>query len=353
MEIDRSKPVLVTGANGYVASWLVKSLLEDGFHVHGTVRNPDNEKKVGHLRKMAEGAPGKLTLFKAELLQEGAFDEPMKGCELVFHTASPCIVRGIKDPKKELIEPAEQGTKNVLEAANRIDSVKRIVLTTSVVAVYGDAVDINKVDGDQFNEQHWNFSSTETHQPYSYSKTVAERLAWDIVKKQKRWDLVCVNPGVVFGPALTQQSDSESIAMMRDMGNGMMKFGSPDLSFGIVDVRDVAKAHMQAGLVSEASGRHILVSGSISVLDMGGVLRNHFGSKYPFPKFNSPKFLIWLLSPLLGLDRSFVKHNVGYPFKFDNSYTRKDLKLEFRPMEETIIGHFQQLLDDGLLKKRE
>jgi len=351
MKIDRSKPILVTGANGYVASWLVKFLLDEGFIVHATVRNPDNEQKVAHLRSIAANASGKLSFFKADLLKDGEFDRAMQDCELVFHTASPFIARGINDAQKELIEPALLGTRNVLEAANRVASVKRVVLTSSVVAAYGDAVDLEEIDGDRFNEDHWNFSSGEKHQPYSFSKTVAEKEAWDIVKKQDRWDLVVVNPGVVFGPALTQQSDSESIEMMRDLGNGKMLTGAPKLEFGIVDVRDVAKGHMQAGLIPEASSRHILVSGSLTFLEIGKILRNHFGRGYPFPRFNAPTSLIWLIAPLVGLSRKFVKQNVGYPLRFDNSYAKTDLKMEFRPISETVIAHFQQLLDDGIVKK--
>ncbi|HXG28400.1 MAG TPA: NAD-dependent epimerase/dehydratase family protein, partial [Nevskiales bacterium] len=86
MNIDKTKPVLVTGGNGYIASWLVKYLLEQGVNVRATVRDPSNEKKVGHLKRIAAKTPGRLALFQADLLQAGAFNGPMKGCELVFHT---------------------------------------------------------------------------------------------------------------------------------------------------------------------------------------------------------------------------------------------------------------------------
>ena len=141
MNIDRSAPVLVTGGNGYIASWLVKYLLEDGIDVHATVRDPSNDTKVGHLKQIAKDAPGSLTLFEADLLHDGAFDEAMAGCELVFHTASPFVLAGIKDPQKDLVDPAVQGTRTVLESANRVSSVKRVVLTSSVVSIYGDAAD--------------------------------------------------------------------------------------------------------------------------------------------------------------------------------------------------------------------
>lgn len=351
MEISKTSPILVTGANGYVASWLVKLLLEEGWHVHGTVRNPDDDKKVGHLKKIAANSPGKLTLFKADLLKDGDFHAAMQGCELVYHTASPFIARGLKDPVKELIEPALSGTRNVLNSVNRTPSVKRVVLTTSVVAIYGDAVDILQIPSGRFDESHWNFSSSETHQPYNYSKKVAEEAAWEMVKKQNRWDLVAINPGIILGAPLTSASQSESLAMLKDIGSGLMIFGAANLEWGVVDVRDVAKGHRQAGLLPQAKGRHILVSDSITFLGMANVLRKHFGENYFFPRFNAPKFALWLVSPILGLDRKFIKNNVGYPLKFDNSYAKKDLQMEFRPVAQTIIEHFQQMLEQGVVKK--
>ncbi len=121
MKIDPSAPVLITGANGYIASWLVKYLLESGHDVHATVRDPSNPDKVGHLRALADGASGTLTLFAADLLDDRAFDEAMAGCELVFHTASPFIL-SVKDPQRDLVDPAVQGTRNALGSANRVSA---------------------------------------------------------------------------------------------------------------------------------------------------------------------------------------------------------------------------------------
>jgi len=345
-------PALVTGANGYVGSWLVKRLLDEGFRVHATVRDPRDELRTGHLHRLAEASAGRLTLFAADLLEPTSFDAAMAGCGLVCHTASPFTVRGVRNPLRELIEPARFGTRNVLEAATRIGSVRRVVLTSSVAAIYGDAADLAETEGGSFDERRWNTSSSETHQPYSYAKTVAERLAWDIAGRQDRWDLVVLNPGLVLGPALSAQASSESVSIMRDFGTGYYRFGAPALEFGMVDVRDAAEAHLQAGLRRGASGRHVLVGESLSLLDIGRILRAGFGDRYPFPRFVLPKPIVAVAAVAMGLSQRFVARNVGHPVRFDSSRAKSELGMTFRPVAEAVVDHFRQLLDDGLVARR-
>ena len=164
--IDPDAPVLVTGASGYIGSWIVRYLLEAGRTVHGTVRNPQKTSGLEHLHKLSADHPGRLKLFKADLLEPGSFDEAMAGCELVMHTASPFLLSGYKDAQEALVRPALEGTRNVLDSVNRTDSVKRVVLTSSVVAIYGDARETRDVPGGVFTDEHWNTTSSVDHQPY-------------------------------------------------------------------------------------------------------------------------------------------------------------------------------------------
>jgi nucleoside-diphosphate-sugar epimerase len=349
--IDKSKPVLVTGGSGYMASWIIKMLLEDGISVNATVRDPLDEKKINHLTAMAKGSPGKLKFFKADLLDSGSFDEAMRGCELVIHTASPFFLTHTNNPEKELLKPALEGTRNVLETAKRNSSVKRVVLTSSVVAIFGDNADLKFTPGGVFNENGWNQTSSAGHQPYPYSKTIAEKEAWIIAKEQDQWDLVTLNPGWILGPSLSKRVDSLSISMMIQFGNGTYKMGGPKILNGIVDVRDVASAHIKAGFTPTASGRHILVSGVASLLDLADILRKYFGEAYPFPGREVPKFIFWILAPMFGFTRKYVSRNVGFPVRFDNSYSKEDLGMKYIPVEQTVKDHFQQILDDKLLDK--
>jgi nucleoside-diphosphate-sugar epimerase len=259
-------------------------LLKDGITVHATVRDPSNDKKVGHLSTMADSSPGQLKLFKADLLTTGSFDEAMQGCELIMHTASPFQLTGIKDPVEELIRPVEAGTRNVLESAKGCPTVKRIIVTSSVAAIYGDTVDNTSAPEGIFTENEWNQTSSADHQPYAYSKTVAEKVAWAIAGAQEQWDLLTINPGWILGPSVTDRTDSLSIGTMVEFGDGTYKNGVSELWTPVVDVRDVATAHIRAGFTPGGSGRHIVVSQEATLLDIAKILRTHFGDAYPFPK---------------------------------------------------------------------
>lgn len=351
-EIDKKKPVLVTGANGYVASWLVKKLLDDGITVHAAVRNPENTSKVAHLIAAATNSPGTLKLFKADLLNFGSYKEAMEGCELVYHTASP-FTTDVKDPQKELIDPAVKGTENVLMSAKESSSVKRVVVTSSCAAMYTDAIDTVNAPTGKLTEDSWNTTSSLEYQPYSYSKTLAEKKAWKIAKSQDTWDLITINMSLVLGPALnTQQTTSESVNILKLLGGGDMKMGAPKLGVGVVDVRDVAEAHFRAGYTPEAHGRYITSAHNTNFLEMGTILLPKYGSKYPLPKRALPKWLLLLVGPFVNklFTRKFIRNNVNIPWNADNSKIKKELGITFKPLKETMEDSFQMLIDEGIIK---
>ena len=342
MNIDKTKPVLITGATGYVAGWIVKKLLDEGLTVHAAVRDPENEEKLKYLNKLAQNSAGTIKYFKSDLLEPNSYNEAMEGCELVFHTASPFTL-SVKDAQKQLVDPALRGTENVLNTVNNTSSVKRVVLTSSVVAVYGDAIDAKRIPNKTFTENNWNTTSSVDHQPYSYSKVVAEKKAWEMQEKQDRWDLTVINPAFVMGPGINPNATSESFTFFRRLINGESKMGVPYLEFGVVDVRDLATAHYNAGFMENAKGRHIISAESVSMLKMAEIIRDKVGDDYPLPKKELPKFLVYLAAPFAGLSLKFVKNNVGLPLRFDNSKSRNELGINYRPMEETIIDLFEQL----------
>ena len=348
---QHAAPILVTGATGYIASCVIKNLLEQGHTVHATVRDLNKKHSFAHLDKIAAETAGTLKLFKANLLEPHSFDDAMQGCEIVLHMASPFVVSNFKDAVKDIIEPAILGTENVLNSVNKTESVKRVIVTSSIAATYGDAIDIQHTAKNEFDESHWNTTSSETHQPYPYSKVMAERKAWEMQKAQQRWDLVCINPALVLGPSLTANTQSGSVEVLQQFANGMTLLGVPPMWNGIVDVRDVAEAHVQAAFNPDAKGRYIISGGTLSLLEMGKILRQNFGPKFPFPRNQLPKAAFKLFGPLAGFSKSFVELNMGYPIYFNAHKSQQALGMQYRNIETSLIEHFQQLLDDGVVKK--
>ena len=348
--IDKNKPIMVTGATGYVAGWLVKQLLEDGLTVHAAVRNPGRKEKTAHLDEIADASSGTIKYFKADLLDEGSYAEAMEGCELVYHTASP-FTSNFDDPQRDLVDPAVLGTRNVLAQVNQTESVKRVVLTSSCASIYSDATELKDTPNGVFTEDIWNTTASLDYQPYSYSKTMAERAAWEINEKQSRWDLVVINPCLVMGPPLnTKANTSGSFSLLKQLGDGSMKSGVPKVSIGLVDVRDVAEAHYQAGFRPQAEGRHITCGHNTNFLELAEVLQPKYGQDYPVPKKAMPKWLVVLAGPLLdkSLDRRFLRNNINHPWRADNSKSREQLGVSYRPMQETMEDSFDALIEAGV-----
>lgn len=349
--MKNNSPVLVTGATGYVAGWLVKRLLEEGYAVHAAVRNPDDADKTAPLLEIAENSNGSLRLFKADLLEPGSYRESMEGCETVFHTASPFNL-DVSDPEKELIQPALLGTRNVLQQVNESDSVLRVLLTSSVAAMYGDNADLKSNPRGCYNEDDWNTTSSPTHQPYPYSKTIAEREAWKIASEQQRWKLVVINPTFVLGPAINPKGvSSQSFKLITQMGDGTLKSGFPNIGMGLVDVREVAEAHYQAAIRPEAEGRHVVHAHNGSFGDIARILREHYGHRFPIPKKALPKLAALLIGPLVnkGITRKYIQRNLNLPFCAENNKSREMLGISYRPIEESLTDMFDQMIECGVL----
>jgi dihydroflavonol-4-reductase len=341
----------VTGATGYVAGWIIKALLDANVSVHATVRDPARTDKLQHLTDLAASAPGQITFFAADLLQPGSFAEAMQGCSIVFHTASP-FVTSVKDPQKDLVDPAVLGTRNVLGQADNSPDVTRVVLTSSCAAIYSDAADCANAPGGVLTEAIWNTRASLKHQPYSLSKTLAEREAWKVAEAQSQWDMVVVNPSLVIGPALNANPTSETFNLVRQLGDGKMKMGAPRFGFGAVDVRDVARAHVAAAYVPQANGRNIISGHNTDLVELSATLIEKYGDRYPIPRKAMPKWLVWLLGPIIGgISRKTVSLNVDVPWRADNSKGVAELGMSYRPLRDTMEDMFASMIEQGQFEK--
>ncbi len=336
------KTIMVTGGTGYIGSWVTKQLLDKGYTVRLTLRDKKIKKKYQHLEEFASDSKGNLEIWEADLLKEGSYDKAAEGADAIIHMASPFTLR-FKDAQKDLVDPAVKGTRNVLSAANNSGTVKKVVLTSSVAAVHGDNIDMKEKGLSEFTEEHFNTTSSVSHQPYSYSKVAAEQEAWKMHDTQSDWKLVVVNPSFVLGPSLTANSDSESLAFINDMLSGKYHTGAPDLTFGYVDVRDVATAHLLALEKEDAEGRHILAERTASVMDVAEILKKQFGKKYKLPMMKAPKWLLVLIAPMFGLERGFIRRNVGYPIRLNTTKSKQALGLKYTPLEQTLKEMVEQM----------
>ncbi|MAB15323.1 NAD-dependent epimerase/dehydratase family protein [Parvibaculum sp.] len=337
------KKALVTGGSGYVAGHLVELLLKEGYRVNTTVRSLAKREKLSGLAALMERYPGQLELFEADLLKSGSFKEAMQDCDTVFHVASPFLLpEQIKDGQRELVEPALQGTRNVLGTVDECESVSRVVLTSTVGAIFGDYIDVPTLQGNILQERFFNTTSTVENNPYHYSKVVAEKEAWAICDRQKRWTMVVINPGLILGPALTPSSDSGSLFLLDELLRGSFFYGAADFAFTYVDVRDVALAHLRAALNEKASGRYILAEKDmISLFDMAKMIRPYHRKPYLLPRYQLPHWVIRLVGPFFGLTQEYIRHHLGIRFTVDNHRSIEELGIVYRPAEETLADHYR------------
>ncbi|KAG2260053.1 hypothetical protein Bca52824_079347 [Brassica carinata] len=264
------KVVCVTGASCYIASWIVKLLLLRGYTVKATVRDPKDQKKTDHLLAL-DGARERLQLFKASLLEEGSFEHAIDGCEAVFHTASPVKITAT-DPQVELIEPAVKGTINVLKTCTKVSSVKRVILTSSMATLLSPKFPLGPnvlLDETTFSDPT---VCEEEKQWYILSKTLAENAAWTFAK-DNNLDLVVMNPGLVIGPVL-QPTINFSVDVVIDFIKGKNTFNRKH--HRLVDVRDVALAHIKALETPSAKGRYIIDAPIVTTEEIEKILREFF-----------------------------------------------------------------------------
>ncbi|MGW7402794.1 NAD-dependent epimerase/dehydratase family protein [Streptomyces sp. NPDC054833] len=335
--------VAVTGGSGFVGSHLVRRLLERGYRVRTTVRNTANPAKVRPLWDLQEAFPDRLTLFQADLLTEGSFDEALRGCSVVFHVASPFFMpEKIEDGQRDMVDPALLGTRNVLGSVERTPTVATLVFTSTVGAMFGDYADVLDMDEQVLSERYFNTTSTVADNPYHYAKTVAERAAWEAEAAQDRWRMVSVNPGLILGPSLTPASESGSLFLLDELFKGYFCYGAPDFSFTTADVRDVADAHIAAAENPEAKGRYIVAAETMtSFHEMSRIIRTRHPRDLRLPRTALPHWPVRVLGPAFGLTQDYIRKHLGIRFRVDNNRSVRELGITYRPIEETLLDHYE------------
>jgi len=275
-----SGAILVTGGTGFVGTYCVIQLLEQGYGVHTSVRDLKKEAKLREVIKANsnlddETINKKLKVFEADVTRDEGWAEAFQGVDHVLHVASPFPLTEPEDPN-DLIIPAKEGTLCILRFATSFPSVNRVVLTSSFAAVgYGHAERSKPFDENDFT----NLDGTNV--TYVKSKTVAEIEAWKFVKSdanthaQSPIALTVLNPAYIFGPPLKKSPDNSSSLKIIDLLlNGAFADGCKNMYLSAIDVRDVANIHVQALQTPESEGnRFILNTGeNVSLLEVANIL---------------------------------------------------------------------------------
>jgi nucleoside-diphosphate-sugar epimerase len=345
-------PILVTGGTGYIASHLILQLLQKGHTVRTTVRNLNRESA---LRKSLEtaGAPSntasKLTFVVADLSSDDGWKEAVQGCDYVHHVASPFPLE-LPKHEDDLIVPAREGTLRVLRAA-RDAGVKRVVMTSSFAAVgYGWPA----ARTDVYTEKDWSIvdgSEGVEVPPYQKSKAIAERAAWDFMKEgDTQMELTVVNPVGVFGPVLGKDVGT-SVQVVKKLMDGSMP-ACPQVSLGVVDVRDIADLHIRAMDDPKAKGERFLGvadHGVLSFMDIARVIKaKRLENAKKVPTMQLPNFLMKAVAFFDPSVRQILPE-LGRSMDISNEKAKSQLGWTPRSTEESILDTVDSLVKGGLL----
>ena len=332
---------LVTGGSGYIAGFLIRQLIENGWTVNTTVRSLKRESEV---RGWLKTDDSKLHFFAADLENDAGWAEAMAGCSHVAHVASPFPL-GVPKHADELVVPAREGALRALRFAKDA-GVKRFVLTSSMAAIaygHGSARSM-------YNEADWTNLDNPDVMPYPRSKTVAERAARDwAAANAPEIEFASVNPAAVFGPLLSDDL-STSIEVVLQLLDGKVPM-CPDVGFGIIDVRDVADLHYRAMTAPGIRDERYVCSGPfLKMIEVADMLKANLGEKArKVPTRKMPDWVLKLFA-ILRPELKQLVNELGNVRGGDSSHAEKTLGWTIRPVQESILATANSLIERGIVK---
>lgn len=340
--------VLVTGGNGFLGAYCVLALLRSGHRVRTTIRDVRNTPGLLEMLRVGGAHDAEsVDVVAADLNEDAGWREAVAGCRHVLHVASPYPSRRPRD-EDELIRPARDGSLRVLRAA-RDAGVERVVLTSSFAAIgYGHRQERART----FSEVDWTDPDDPGVEAYQRSKTLAERAAWDFVAAEggSALELTVVNPVGIIGPLLNPEPTT-SMQLMTQLLNGRLP-AVPRLTYGIVDVRDVADLHVRAMTDPAANGQRFLATAgeALWVSDVARILRDNLGpAGRRVPTHEMPDIVVRTLGLVVPSMRSMV-HDLGVFKGLTNQKARDLLGWRPRSPERTLLEMANSLVDLGLVR---
>lgn len=335
-----AEKVLVTGASGFIAQHVILQLLDKGYDVRGTLRSLKRADEVRAILAKHSPRAASVEFVVADLNADAGWAEAASGCAYVQHIASPFPTTHPKD-ENELIRPARDGALRALKAA-KAAGVKRVVLTSSLAAVaYGHGDNRPPIA----DETHWSDPNGPDNTPYTKSKTLAERAAWDYVNAEgKGLELAVINPAAVCGPALSADV-STSLEIAIRLMDGKTP-GIPRLGFSLVDVRDVAQCHVAAMTLPGAAGERFLATeGFLWMSECADILRDAFPAwDSKIPKRKVPDWALKLMAVFQPVYRQTVTE-LGRTRRASNAKATAILGVKFRSAKDALVASAQSLID--------
>ena len=321
-----SKTVVITGVSGFIGKRIAKEMLDAGYQVHGTVRSDAKAAET----KAALGDTDSLEIVSLDLLSDVGWTEALAGADYLIHSASPFPLAQPKNPD-DLIRPAVEGTRRALEAATAA-GIKRVVVTSSCVAIYNDKLNATQ---QSYDETNWSPTGVAYTSAYDDSKTLAERFAWEYVEAtDPEMVLSTVNPGAVFGVPVDDNYGS-SLELVERLIKGQDPV-LPDISIPVVGVEDVAnKMHRLALEVPEAGGQRLpACAGALTMIEMAQILNDEIPSSKASTR-KAPDFLIKGMAKVMS-DMKTVAPRLGKPGNVSSAHSEKILGIKLVPAAETL-----------------
>ncbi|MBB93083.1 MAG: dihydrokaempferol 4-reductase [Rhodobacteraceae bacterium] len=340
--------VLVTGATGYIARHIVQQLLDGGHSVVGSVRSLGSEPELRTAIRAALTDPAaieRLRLVELNLNEDPGWDAAMEGIDVLMHTASP-VPDGRVKMDETFITTAIGGTLRACKAAYAA-GVRRIIVTSSVAAIMGAHGHEN---GEEFDESDWSDPDRPNLNPYTKSKTLAERALWEWNETEAPEALVTtVNPSFVMGPPLGTKSVPSSLNIIARLMQGTDP-ALPDLSLPFVDVRDVAKMHVRAMELPETAGKRYVSSENLmSFMELSAMLRQDFPDR-KIPAKLAPKFMMKLIG-IFKIEVRGIVANWGRRDQISNRRAREEMGIDFADAAEAIRASARFMVDHDMLEK--
>ena len=334
--------VTVTGASGYIGSHVVANLLARGRNVRATVRDAEDPIRVDHLNQLEITEGGSLEIVEMDLFDEVSVHAAIAGCTDLIHTAAAVRISA-KDPQKQIVDPSVVGTRNVVAAIDAARTVERFVHTSSTAAIRP----MTWKNGETLTTKTWADDATLEGNPYGLAKVLAERIVrdWHSDGGEEKPRMVTIHPSVVFGPPMSKIHLRGSLSFLNALVQRKVPVLIP-IQINIVDVRDVAEAHVRALTEGQNAGRYLTVSGDMQFSEISRTLRDEY-PQLKTPRFTVPYLIALIFGPLFDrrITLSWARQHLRRKLYWDATPAERELGMSWKPARESVLESVPGLIE--------